>query len=55
MMIVPFYVELASDDQRDTVERYISVAGARFVTGEKMEGITLEEVEERVNGRRTVL
>ncbi len=36
MMIVPFYVELASDDQRDTVERYISVAGARFVTGEKI-------------------
>ncbi len=52
MIIVPLYVEMASDDQRDDVYASIAFAGARFVTGEIMEGITLEEVEERVkNGK----
>ncbi len=48
MIIVPFYVELASDDQWNAVHVAIERQNVNFVTGEIMEGITLEEVEERV-------
>ncbi len=48
MIVVPFYVEIASDEQLEQVKYWIDCCHARFVTGEKMEGITLEEVEERV-------
>ncbi len=53
MKILPIYAEIASDDQAEQVERSIRLIlpPVRFVTGEKMEGITLEEVEEKLNGK----
>ncbi len=51
MIVVPFYIELASDEQLEQVKYWVDYCHARFFTGEKMEGITLEEVQERVNAK----
>jgi hypothetical protein len=50
MVVVPLYLELASDEQWLQVEKALRVLRVVFFTADKVEGLTLEQVEKRVMG-----
>ena len=48
MIVVPFYIEIESDEQWTNVEKALSALRVCFVTSKPLEGVTIEEVEEKV-------
>jgi hypothetical protein len=50
MVVVPFYLEIASDEQWHEVEKALREMKVCFITTEKLEGVTLEGVETILRG-----
>lgn len=54
MLVVPFYLELASDEQWRAVEKALREMNIHFFTDDKIEGMELAEVESLIADAKTL-
>ena len=54
MLVVPYYLELVSDEQLQRVEKALREMNACFFTDDKIEGMELAEVQRLVEGAKSL-
>lgn len=54
MLVVPFYLELASDEQWRAVEKALRDLKVCFFTDDRIEGMELAEVESLIAGAKAL-
>lgn len=54
MIVVPYYLELASDEQRLWLENVLREMNIHFFTDDKIEGMELAEVESLIAGAKVL-